>query len=77
MQKAVINAIVASGLAHDPDGMREVYMDKRKSTFFVCLATRDVQDSGLRYWGDHSQRMEPKNNDSAEVLPKRFIIVEV
>ena len=27
IQKAVVNAIVGSGISNDPDGMREIYMD--------------------------------------------------
>ena len=39
MQKAVINAIVKSGIANEPNGMREIYMDNRYSvpTLFVLL----------------------------------------
>jgi hypothetical protein len=38
-QKAVVNAIVLSGIANEPDGMREMYMDNRYSapTLFVLL----------------------------------------
>ena len=36
-QKAVVNAIVLSGIANEPNGMREIYMDNRYSapTLFV------------------------------------------
>jgi hypothetical protein len=38
-QKAVVNAIVLSGIANDTDGMREIYMDNRYSapSLFVLL----------------------------------------
>jgi hypothetical protein len=38
-QKAVVNAIVLSGISTDPDGMREIYMDNRYSApeLFVML----------------------------------------
>ena len=38
-QKAVVNAIVSSGISTDPDGMREIYMDNRYSApeLFVML----------------------------------------
>ena len=39
MQKAVVNAIVLSGIANEPNAMREIYMDNRYSvpTLFVLL----------------------------------------
>jgi hypothetical protein len=38
-QKAVVNTIVLSGIANEPNGMREIYMDDRysASTLFVLL----------------------------------------
>eukprot|EP00956_Cyclotella_meneghiniana_P008474 scaffold11429_cov48-Cyclotella_meneghiniana.AAC.4 len=38
-QKAVVNAVISSGIANDPDGMREIYMDNSYSapTLFVLL----------------------------------------
>jgi hypothetical protein len=38
-QKAVVNAIMLSGLANDPDGMHKVYTDNRYSAppLFVLL----------------------------------------
>ncbi|KAL3800369.1 hypothetical protein HJC23_003665 [Cyclotella cryptica] len=38
-QKTVVNAIVLSGIANEPNGMREIYMDNRYSTptLFVLL----------------------------------------
>ena len=38
-QKAVVNAVVSSGINNDPDGMREIYMDNRYTApeLFVLL----------------------------------------
>jgi len=38
-QKAVVNAIVLSGITNEPNGMQEIYMDNRYSvpTLFVLL----------------------------------------
>jgi hypothetical protein len=38
-QKAVVNAVISSGIANNPDGMHEIYMDNRYSapTLFMLL----------------------------------------
>ena len=43
-QKAVINAIVKSGIANEPNGMREIYMDNKYSvpTLFVSFCKRNT-----------------------------------
>jgi hypothetical protein len=40
-QKAVVNAIVSSGLSNDPDGMREIYMDIRYSAPALFVLHRE------------------------------------
>ena len=38
-QKAVVNAVISSGIDNDPEGMREIYMDNRYTSpdLFVLL----------------------------------------
>ena len=44
-QKAVVNAIVLSGIDNEPNGMREIYMDNK---YPVCPTPREVQYIGMR-----------------------------
>jgi hypothetical protein len=42
MQKAVINTIVLSRIANEPNGMREIYMDNRYSVPSLYVLLQEI-----------------------------------
>ena len=76
-QKAVVNAIMLSGLANDPDGMHKIYTDNRHSAppLFVLLHEKykilacDTIQSNWNGWDDKVMNL-PKSSPRGTLLIK-------
>lgn len=67
-QKADVNAVVATGIEMDPNGMREMYMDNRFTAPELFVFSGKVSNSGLWYHQIQMQRMKCVCNEFIKEL---------